>query len=69
MGYSFKVTAKKDIGDSREKIGKGMSVQVFEKSLGAPSLKSILEAFKNQQHGIELKGMSISVNYFTYEKL
>lgn len=65
MGYSFKVTAKQDIGG---KIGKGMTVQVFEKSATTPQLKSILEAFKNQ-HGIEFKNISIATSYFTFEKL
>lgn len=65
MGYSFKVTAKQNIGG---KIGKGMTVQVFEKASSAPTLKSIIEAFQTQL-GIDLKNISISSGYFTYEKL
>ena len=65
MGYSFKVAAKQNIGG---KIGKGMTVQVFEKSTTAPSLKSIIEAFQTQL-GIDLKNISVSTGYFTYEKL
>lgn len=63
--YAFKVTAKQNIGG---KIAKGMSVQVVEKSSSSPSTKSILEAFKNQL-GIEVKGVEVSISYFTVEKL
>lgn len=63
--YAFKVTAKQNIAG---KIAKGMSVQVVEKSTNSPQLKTILEAFKNQL-GIEIKGVSVSVSYFTVEKL
>ena len=65
MPYAFKVTAKQNIGG---KIAKGMSVQCLEKSISSPQIKTILEAFKNQ-HGIEIKGISVSVGYFTVEKL
>lgn len=65
MPYAFKVTAKQNIGG---KIAKGMSVQCVEKSISSPQIKTILEAFKNQ-HGIEIKGVSVSVGYFTVEKL
>lgn len=66
MPYAFKVTAKQNIGGS--KGIKGMSVQCVEKSISSPQIKSILEAFKNQ-HGIEINGISVSVGYFTVEKL
>lgn len=65
MPYAFKVTAKQNIGG---KIAKGMSVQCVEKSISSPQIKTILEAFKNQ-HGIEINGISVSVGYFTVEKL
>lgn len=65
MPYTFKVTAKQNIGG---KIAKGMSVQCVEKSISTPQIKTILEAFKNQ-HGIEIKGISVSTGYFTVEKL
>lgn len=65
MPYAFKVTAKQNIGG---KIAKGMSVQCVEKSVSSPQIKTILEAFKNQ-YGIEIKGISVSVGYFTVEKL
>lgn len=65
MPYAFKVTAKQNIGG---KIAKGMSVQCVEKSISSPQIKTILEAFKNQ-HGIKIKGISVSVGYFTVEKL
>lgn len=66
MPYAFKVAAKQNIGGS--KGIKGMSVQCVEKSISSPQIKSILEAFKNQ-HGIEINGISVSVGYFTVEKL
>ena len=67
MPYAFKVTAKQNIGGSKG-IAKGMSVQCVEKSTSLPQIKTILEAFKNQ-HGIEIKGISVSTGYFTVEKL
>lgn len=63
--YSFKVTAKQSIGG---KIAKGMSVQCVEKGTNSPQIKTIMEAFKNQ-HGIEVKGVSVSTSYFNIEKL
>lgn len=65
MPYAFKVTAKQNIGG---KIAKGMSVQVVEKASSSPQIKNILDAFKTQL-GIEIKGISIGVSYFTIEKL
>lgn len=65
MPYAFRVTAKQNIGG---KIVKGMSVQCVEKSISTPQIKTILETFKNQ-HGIEIKGISVSIGYFTIEKL
>ena len=65
MPYAFRVTAKQNIGG---KIVKGMSVQCVEKSISTPQIKTSLEAFKNQ-HGIEIKGISVSIGYFTIEKL
>lgn len=65
MPYAFRVIAKQNIGG---KIVKGMSVQCVEKSISTPQIKTILEAFKNQ-HGIEIKGISVSIGYFTIEKL
>ena len=65
MPYAFRVTAKQNIGG---KIVNGMSVQCVEKSISTPQIKTILEAFKNQ-HGIEIKGISVSIGYFTIEKL
>lgn len=63
--YAFKVTAKQSIAG---KIAKGMSVQVVEKGCTTPQIKTILEAFKSQM-GIEIKGVSVSIGYFTVEKL
>ena len=65
MPYAFKVTAKQNIGG---KIAKGMSVQCVEESISSPQIKTILDAFKNQ-FGLEIKGISVSTNYFTIEKL
>ena len=65
MPYAFRVTAKQNIDG---KIVKGMSVQCVEKSISTPQIKTILETFKNQ-HGIEIKGISVSIGYFTIEKL
>lgn len=65
MPYAFKVTAKQNISGE---IAKGMSVQCVERSISSPQIKTILEAFKNQ-HGIEIKGISVSVGYFSVEKL
>lgn len=67
MPYAFKVTAKQNIGGSKG-IAKGMSVQCVEKGISSPQIKTILEAFK-RQHGIEIKGISVSTSYFTIEKL
>lgn len=67
MPYAFKVTAKQNIGGSKG-IAKGMSVQCVETGTSSPQIKTILEAFK-RQHGIEIKGISVSVNYFSVEKL
>lgn len=65
MPYAFKVTAKQNIGG---KIAKGMSVQVVEQSTNYPQIKTILEAFKKQL-GIEITGSSVTIGYFTVEKL
>lgn len=67
MPYTFKVTAKQNIGGSKG-IAKGMSVQCAERSVSSPQIKTILEAYKNQL-GIEIKGISVSVGYFNVEKL
>lgn len=67
MPYAFKVTAKQNIGGNKG-IAKGMSVQCVEQSTSLPQIKTILEAFK-RQHGIEIKGISVSTGYFTVEKL
>lgn len=67
MAYSFKVTAKQNIGGSKG-IAKGLSVQCVETVTSSPQIKTILEAFK-RQHGIEIKGISVSTSYFTIEKL
>lgn len=67
MAYSFKVTAKQNIGGSKG-IAKGLSVQCVETGTSSPQIKTILEAFK-RQHGIEIKGISVSTSYFTIEKL
>ena len=67
MPYAFKVTAKQNIGVSKG-IAKGMSVQCVETGTNSPQIKTILEAFK-RQHGIEIKGISVSTSYFTVEKL
>lgn len=67
MPYAFKVTAKQNIGSSKG-IAKGLNVQCVERSTSLPQIKTILEAFKNQ-HGIEIKGISVSTGYFTVEKL
>lgn len=63
--YAFKVTAKQNIAG---KIAKGMSVQVVEQNSSSPQLKTIMEAFKKQL-GIEIKGLSISTDYFIIERL
>ena len=67
MPYAFKVTAKQNIGGSKG-IAKGMSVQCVETGTNSPQIKTILEAFK-RQHGIEIKGISVSTSYFSVEKL
>ena len=45
-----------------------MSVQVVEQNINSPQLKTTLEAFKKQL-GIEIKGVSVSMSYFTVERL
>ena len=65
MMSAFKVTAKQNIAG---KIAKGMSVQVVEQNINSPQLKTTLEAFKKQL-GIEIKGVSVSMSYFTVERL
>ena len=67
MPYSFKVTAKQNIGGNKG-ISKGLSVQCVETGISSPQIKTILDAYK-RQHGIEIKGISVSVGYFTVEKL
>lgn len=67
MGYAFKVTAKQNIGGSNG-ITKGLSVQVVENSSSSPQVPTIKKAFKDQL-GIEVKGIDISLSYFTVEKL
>lgn len=67
MPYAFRVTAKQNIGGNKG-IAKGMSVQCVETGTNSPQIKTILDAFK-RQHGIEIKGISVSTNYFTVEKL
>lgn len=66
MVYAFKVTAKQNIGGSKG-IAKGMTVQV-RKEGGSPSVIDILAAFK-QQLGIEIKGITVTLGYFTVQKL
>ncbi len=65
MIYAFKVTAKQNIAG---KIAKGMSVQVTESATNSPQIKTVMTAFK-QQLGIEITGVSVSMGYFTVEKL
>ncbi len=67
MPYAFKVTAKQNIGGSKG-VAKCMSVQCVVSGISSPQIKTILEAFK-RQHGIEIKGISVSTSYFTVEKL
>lgn len=67
MPYAFKVTAKQNIGGNNG-MTKGLSVQCMEASISSPQIKTILEAYK-RQHSIEIKGISVSTNYFTVEKL
>lgn len=67
MPYSFKVTAKQNIGGNKGII-KGLSVQCVETGIASPQIKTILEAYK-RQHGIEIKGISVSTGYFIIEKL
>lgn len=67
MPYSFKVTAKQNIGGSKG-IAKGLSVQCVETGISSPQIGTILEAFK-RQHGIEIKGITVSKSYFIVEKL
>lgn len=67
MAYAFKVTAKQNIGGSKG-IVKGMSVQCSEAASTTPMLKTVLEAYK-RQFGIEIKGTSVTMGYFTVEKL
>ncbi len=67
MPYSFKVTAKQNIG-GRNGIAKGLSVQCVETGCNSPQIRTILEAYK-RQHGIEIKGISVSTGYFAIEKL
>ena len=66
MPYSFKVTAKQNIGGYKG-IPKGLSVQCVETGISSPQIKTILEAYK-RQHGIEIKGISVSTGYFIIEK-
>lgn len=66
MVYAFKVTAKQNIGGSKG-IAKGMTVQV-RKEGGSPSVNDVLAAFK-QQLGIEIKGITVTLGYFTVQKL
>ena len=66
MTYAFRVTAKQNIGGSKG-IAKGMSVQVREEG-GNPGVNDVLAAFK-QQLGIEIKGITVTMDYFTVQKL
>ena len=68
MGYSFNVTAKRDIGGGKSKIPKGCTVQVFEKSSSGAQVPTIRAAFERHL-GIEVKGYSLSTSYFEIEKL
>jgi len=65
MATTFKVTANRAIAG---KIGKGSSVQVTKTTSNTPMLSEVMEAYKNQL-GIEVKGYSISISYFTIEKM
>ena len=66
MTYAFRVTAKQNIGGSKG-IAKGMSVQI-RKEGGNPGVNDVLAAFK-QQLGIEIKGITVTMSYFTVQKL
>lgn len=66
MIYAFRVTAKQNIGGSKG-IAKGMSVQI-RKEGGNPGVNDVLAAFK-QQLGIEIKGITVTMGYFTVQKL
>lgn len=66
MIYAFRVTAKQNIGGSKG-IAKGMSVQI-RKEGGSPGVNDVLAAFK-QQLGIEIKGITVTMGYFTVQKL
>ena len=66
MANAFKVTAKQNIGDSKG-IAKGMSVQI-RKEGSNPDVNDVLAAFK-QQLGIEIKGITVTMGYFTVQKL
>lgn len=66
MAYAFKVTAKQNIGGSKG-IAKGMTVQVRKEGC-TPSVNDVLAAFK-QQLGIEIKGVTVTMSYFSVQKL
>ena len=66
MANAFKVTAKQNIGGSKG-IAKGMSVQI-RKEGGNPGVNDVLADFK-QQRGIEIKGITVTMGYFTVQKL
>ncbi len=66
MANAFKVTAKQNIGGSKG-IAKGMSVQI-RKEGGNPGVNDVLAAFK-QQLGIEVKGITVTMSYFTVQKI
>ena len=63
MAYSFRVTAKANING---RIGKGMSVQVFEQNSTFPGRKNIQEAFENQL-GVVIDLSNVGLSNFDVE--
>jgi hypothetical protein len=66
MAYGFKVTTKQPIAGG--KIPKGITVQVIEQSSSSPQIKTIIEAY-NKQLGTSMTTSSVSLSYFTVEKV
>jgi len=62
--YTFHITAKRTIAN---KIPKGSSVTVSNKSGATPSPKQILAAYE-EQHGIVVKGVEVATSYFDIVK-
>ena len=63
--YTFQITSKRQVAG---KISKGLSVTVTNRGGATPSPKEILAAYE-QQHGIVVKGVEVSVSYFDIVKL